>query len=443
MQFLRSLYLSKRFFILMGSIILLAILGYLLPWMLFLAHITLLVTIVAALVDLMLLYGTRCGIKANRDCPVKLSNGDINPIQINIENRYNIPIRVTIVDELPVQFQKRDLQHQLNMSGGKSSPISYDLRPVERGEYHFGKINIFVNTLVGIITRRYRFDQEKMIPTYPSFMQMHKYELLAISNRLHEAGVKKIRRIGHQMEFDQIRDYVRGDDYRTINWKATARKSQLMVNQFQDEKSQPVYCILDMGRSMKMPFEGMTLLDYAINSSLVISNTATIKHDKAGLITFGHKIQSMVPAQSNRPHMLKIMEVLYNQSPQFLEPNFEMLYATVLHKIKQRSLLLLFTNFQSLNSMKRQLPYLKGLARKHLLVVIFFSNSEIKKLMKKPSSSMEDIYVKTIGEKFHYDKKQIVKELQRQGIHAILTEPHELTINTLNKYLELKARGLI
>jgi uncharacterized protein (DUF58 family) len=216
-----------------------------------------------------------------------------------------------------------------------------------------------------------------------------------------------------------------------------------MVNQFQDEKSQEVYCLIDMGRSMKMPFNGMSLLDYAINATLVIANTANQKQDKAGLITFSKEIQATVPANSQRPHILKIMQVLYNQSTNFQEPNFELLYGTVKRKIRQRSLLLLFTNFESLDSMKRQLPYLQGLARNHLLVVVFFSNSEIPKLLKGNSKNIEDIYIKTIGEKFIYDKKQIVHELEKNGIHAVLTKPEHLTINTLNKYLELKARGLI
>jgi uncharacterized protein (DUF58 family) len=127
------------------------------------------------------------------------------------------------------------------------------------------------------------------VPVYPSFLKLRQYELMAVSNRLTDIGIKKMRRIGHSMEFDQVKNYVAGDDYRTVNWKATARKGDLMVNSFTDEKAQHIYCVIDKSRAMKMPFEGLSLLDYAINASLILSSVALVKQDKAGLITIAGK----------------------------------------------------------------------------------------------------------------------------------------------------------
>ncbi|WP_372639694.1 DUF58 domain-containing protein [Ancylomarina sp.] len=443
MNFIKSLYLTERFYMSMIGIVVLALLGHFIPLLFPFAKIIFLLFLALVVVDSLMLYRSKKGLYGKRICPEKLSNGDENPIDINIENNYPFTVNIKVIDEVPLQFQMRDFESIISLRAGHRKTISYNLRPVERGEYQFGHINLFAATPLGLIQRRYQEGEKSILPVYPSFMQMRQYELLAISNRLSELGVKKVRRIGHQMEFDQIREYVRGDDYRTINWKATARKSQLMVNQYQDEKSQPVYSIIDMGRSMKMPFNGLSLLDYAINASLVISNTASLKQDKTGLITFNKEIEAIVPANSQRTHILKIMEVLYNQKTSYSEPNFELLHATIRHRIPQRSLLILFTNFESLESMKRQLPYLTALSRHHLLVVVFFSNSEIKEMIKKPAKTQEEIYIKTIGEKFIYDKKQIVKELERYGIHSLMSDPQNVTINTLNKYLELKARGLI
>jgi uncharacterized protein (DUF58 family) len=272
---------------------------------------------------------------------------------------------------------------------------------------------------------------------------MKKYELMAISDRLTEAGVKRIRRIGHSMEFDHIKEYVRGDDYRTINWKATARKAQLMVNHFDDEKSQQVYSVIDIGRVMKMPFDGLSLLDYAINSSLVISSIAMLKHDKAGIITFSNKISKILPADGQARQMENILELLYNQKTDFLESDFEILTSTILTKISHRSLILLYTNFESLNALQRQLAYLRRLSKTHLLIVIFFINTELFALIDKAAEDVEDIYHKTIAEKFAFEKRLIVKELARYSIQSILTTPQNLSVNTINKYLELKARGLI
>ena len=266
---------------------------------------------------------------------------------------------------------------------------------------------------------------------------------MAISNNLTELGIKKIRRLGHSMEFEQVKSYVSGDDYRTVNWKATARQGSLMVNNYTDEKSQQLYCIIDKSRVMKMPFEGMTLLDYAINASLVLSNVALVKEDKAGLITVGEKIGSIIQAERRPTQINKILEVLYKEKTRYLEMNMELLHATIRSVIKQRSLVIFFTNFESMNALQRQLPFLRSIARFHLLLVVFFENTELKAISGQPATDVEGIYIKTVAEKFAYEKKLMVKELAKYNIQSILTSPQTLTINTVNRYLEIKARQMI
>jgi len=194
---------------------------------------------------------------------------------------------------------------------------------------------------------------------------------------------------------------------------------------------------------MKMPFEGMTLLDYAINASLVLTNIAIYKHDKSGLISFAERVSVCVPASNRALQMNRIMEVLYNQKTNFLEADYGRLYGFVKRRISHRSLLVLFTNFESLAGMRRQLPYLQRLARQHLLMVIFFENTKLQGLLDSAPEKLEDIYLKTIGESFAFEKQQIARELSQHGIISILSPPEDLTIHTLNKYLELKSRGMI
>ena len=282
-----------------------------------------------------------------------------------------------------------------------------------------------------------------MVPTYPSYMQLRKYDLMAFSNNLFQYGLKKIRRIGHTMEFEQIKDYVQGDDLRTINWKATAKKSQLMVNQFQDEKSQNVYMIIDKGRVMKMPFNGLSLLDYAINATLVLSNVILKKQDKAGMFTFSKKVENRVFAEKRQSQMQQIMESLYNIKTDFFESDFSRLYIDVKKHINQRSLIMLYTNFETLDGLYRQLPYLKGIAKNNLLVVVFFNNTELDELIQQKSNTVQEIYDKVIAEKFAFEKRLIVNELRKYGIYSVLTKPENLTLDTINKYLEIKARGIL
>ncbi len=442
-NFYLSIFFSKRFFIATGIIAGLFALGHFLPFIYVLAKVLFLFFIAAAILDLLFLYSINKPLHANRQVPERLSNGDVNKIKIRIKNNSKVKFNLEIIDELPFQFQKRDFRISAIIEPGNEKIFEYNLKPVSRGEYEFGKLNIYINQRIGLIIRRIRFDFTASVPVYPSFIQMRKYELLAVSNKLTEAGIKKIRRLSHTLEFEQIREYVKGDDYRTINWKATARRSQLMVNQYLDEKSQKVFCLIDMGRNMKMPFEGMTLLDYAINSSLVLSNIAMLKHDKAGLITFSDKIHSILPAERSKMQMKRILENLYNQDTNFSEPNFEQLYATIKRKVNQRSLLVLFTNFEWHISMMRQIKYLRQLSKQHLLLVVFFKNTELYEVLEEDTRSVNDIYLKTVVEKLNFEKRLIVKELKKYGIQSILTEPKNLSVKTINKYLQLKAMGQI
>ena len=393
--------------------------------------------------DLLLLYRNSKGIDAERYLPERLSNGDENHIRFRVSNRYFFKVFLEVIDELPEQFQVRDFQFKLTLNPAEKESHNYTLRPTERGEYHFGRLLIYVRTQLGLVKLRYSFGNEQMVPVYPSFIQMRKFELIAFSNQPAESGVRKIRRLGHTMEFDQIKEYVRGDDVRAINWKATARAGNLMVNTYQDERSQQVINVIDTGRVMKMPFEGLHLLDYAINTSLVISNIVLLKDDKAGLMTFSNKETPFVAPQKKRTHIRRIQNQLYNISPNFLESDYRRLLVSMQKNISSRSLILFYTNFESLSSMKRRLPVLRRIAQDHLLVVIFFENTELKTLLDRQPATIEEIYTKTVAESFMYEKRQIVQTLNHYGIQTILTPPKELSVNAINKYLELKARGMV
>jgi len=439
---LPEIYFTNRSYALTAALVVVYLLGFINIFFYHLANILLLLFLLVFILDVFILFRNKTAIHAKRITDSKLSNGDDNVVSIQIENRYGFKAYITLIDELPIQFQLRDFERKISIESGKENYVRYSLRPVERGEYYLGAIRVFASSILALIERRFSFEQGTMLPVYPSFIQMRKYELLAIHNKLTAGGIKKIRRIGQTAEFDNIREYVAGDDIRTVNWRATARRDKLMVNKYQDEKSQPMYCLVDMGRNMKMPFDKMALLDYAINASLVISNIAYIKNDKPGLITFTHQIHSFIAAERRNSQMRRIIETLYNQKTNYSESDYERLYLQVKRTVNQRSLLLLFTNFESVSSLKRQLKYLKQIAKQHLLVVIFFKNTELKALLTKNAANTFEIYYKTIAEKFELEKQLIIKELAACGIQSIYTPPQNLSVNTINKYLELKARGL-
>ena len=442
-KYIEAIYLTSKFYFVLGSCTFLFLISFFYPPILLLPKIYLAVIIMLLLVDYIFLFFI-CKLPAvKRTMAERFSNGDDNKVSIELNNTSPFEIFIEIIDELPAQFQKRDWILHQHLKANQQINILYTLKPAERGEYHFGNIILYIKSRLGLLMRRHDEEAAVTVQVYPSFMQLRKYELLSKTTIQAESGTKRMRKMGHSMEFEQIREYVRGDDIRSINWKATARKSSLMVNNYTDEKSQQVYCLIDKGRLMKMPFGNLSLLDYAINSCLVLSNVCLQKQDKIGLITFDNKMGTVLAADKKPIQRANILQLLYNQETAFLESDYEMLYLQVRSRIKQRSLLILFTNFESVAGLNRQLPYLRSIAKHHLLVVIFFENTELTQLSAINATSVADVYLKTIAEKFAFEKRLIVKELSKHGILSILTAPKNLTVNTINKYVELKARQAI
>lgn len=443
MKWLNKIYLNNFFFYVVMAILLCFLTAQFFPslynatWLVFYAAVGF------VFIDFLLLFATNQRFTASRHTPEKFSNGDENPVTIRMESGYSFPVDIKVIDEIPFQFQVRDFKLKRKIGSNEKDTFEYMLRPVSRGEYHFGRLNIYVSSPLHLVCRRFIFDEGAMVPTYPSYIQLRKYDLMAFSNRLFQYGLKKIRRIGHTMEFEQIKEYVSGDDIRTINWKATAKKNQLMVNQFQDERSQTVYMAIDKGRVMKMPFNGLSLLDYAINSTLVLSNIILKKQDKAGMFAFSKKVENRVAAERRSSQMQRILENLYNVNTNFFESDFGRLYADIKKNITHRSLILLYTNFETLDGLKRQLPYLKGIAQSHMLVVVFFENVELDQLINGNTNNIQDVYDQVIAEKLAFEKRLIVNELKKYGIHSVLTKPENLTIESINKYLEIKSRGIL
>ncbi len=407
------------------------------------AHIALLLCFLAVMVDYLFIFNKNKGISAQRILPEKLSNGDENPVKIDIKNNYDFKIHVRIIDEIPFQFQKRDFLIEKQIEPGKNSFFQYILEPKERGEYNFGSLNVYVSSLLGFVSKRFNFQKDANLASYPSFIHLRKYELMAIQSEFLLGGIKKIRKLGHTMEFEQIKEYVPGDDIRTINWKATSKTNRLMVNQFQDEKSQRIFMLIDTGRTMKMPFKGLSLLDYSINATMALSHIILKKGDRAGMMTFSKKTENKIAAENKSGQLRKISEALYNIKTDFFESDFNRLYQDVKYSLNQRSLILLFTNFETLDGLNRQMKYLRGIAKNHLLVVVFFKNSELQTLMHKNPESMQEIYDEIIAEKFEFEKKLIIQELRKYGIYTVYTLPENLNIDVINKYLEIKARGIL
>ena len=442
MSLFKNLYLTDRIFYFLGGIIFLLFLSFLFNPLFYIALTLLAVCFIMLCIDIYLLF-KNTNISINREMASVFSLGDQNKVNVTIENKSNRRFMLKVIDEIPYQFNERDFSIPLSISGLQTELVTYYMCPNIRGEYVFGSIHAFIQTGFGLAMKKETTEAQKSIAVYPSIIQMKQQELAALKHPSFTQGDKTNKKIGRSYEFDQIKHYVDGDDTRNINWKATSTLNKIMVNHYEDERSQQIYSIIDKSRVMKMPFNGLTLVDYAINSTLAFSNIVLKKQDKAGLITFSKKVDTALKADRSGLHLKKIMYALYKEKYDYSEANYEALYSSIRKNISNRSLIFLYTNFDSIYALERNMKILKMINKYHALIVVFFENTELDAFAKSPASSVLEIYQRTMAKKNALEKSQIIKELKMHGIFAIKSAPEKLSTNTINKYLELKSSGFL
>lgn len=382
-------------------------------------------------------------VSGNRKHARLLSLGDENPIRIQIRNDSSKKLFIGFADEVPFGFQPFQAGKSMPFDAGEVKQFTYFLKPVKRGEGKFGHIQVYLQHALRFFSRRIELAEASEVHIFPSLIHMQEIQLRTSSKLATKMGVHRQRKLGEGYEFEEIRSYVLGDDFRKINWKATARAAQFMTNQYRIERAQNVYMLLDTGRSMFMPFNGMSLLDHSVNSSLALANVVNRSGDKAGLIAFSSKLDAFVPAKSKSGQMKLLANSLYHLKESTEESDYEVLYAHVQQHIRHRSVLLLFSNFETWPALERNIPVLRRLAHKHILLVVFFENSLLQDFSRLKVKKREDLYDQLIAENKLLKKVVLTEKLAQYGVQSILTPPEKLSLHLVNRYLAVRAGGLI
>jgi uncharacterized protein (DUF58 family) len=440
---IKYLYIDKKWYLTLLLLIVLFVFSYIWIPLFYIALVIAIVFAFICIVDLYLLFKHKHPIRIQRDIDEVFHLGEFNTVSLKIKNTTRLNYNLTVIEELPDIFQIRDFEIKTFLTSNTTEKLQYNIKALKRGEFVFERTVVYIKTFLSFFQRRINKDHKHIIKVFPSTKPLKKYQILARSKQFLHSGQQTIRKVGQSMEFDQIREYVLGDDIRNINWKATARRDQFMVNNYIDEKSKNVYNVIDTGRLMMYNFERLSLVDYAVNASILISKIVLSKDDKIGLITYNDKVNDVIAAEQHARQLYKINNALYNLKTSYNDSSFEALLQSVTKIINQRSVLFLYTNFESKSSFERQLGYIKQLAKKHIIVIVFFENEAIKPLILRKSKTLEDVFVNTIAEQYEFEKKQIVKQLSNYGVVSILTTPQLLNTDTINKYLYLKQTNII
>lgn len=417
--------------------------GFLWPFFFYVGYVLAGILAVALMLNILFLYGYKGTVVATRQCAQRLSIGDDNKVTVHLQNTFNRNFTVLVYDEAPFSFQFRNSKLLTKVKAKSTAQVSYFVRPVRRGSYVFHNINTYISTFPHLVLRRFKEVGTNRVKVYPSFLFLKNEQLLSIPNRDRLWGTNTIRRKGQSKEFEQIREYVVGDDIRSVNWKATARRHNLMVNENREEQSQNIYALIDKGRGMQHTFNSLSLLDHSLNSALQLSYLALQHADNAGLLTFEKEVGSFVAASRSMAQINKFMSIMYDEVSSFRQSDYFNLYEFCKQKIQKRSLLVIYTTFDSLNSVRRQLPYLKRMAISHVVLVTFFIDKDLEKIALQQPTDTLGYVTQMVAEKFSFEQKLVVEELRRYGIYSLLTSPEKLSANVINQYLQFKAHHVI
>jgi uncharacterized protein (DUF58 family) len=380
-------------------------------------------------------------LEAERINDARLSLGADNRVTLLLANRSPRSVRFTLRDEYPYRFISDAVFVEGTVEPFGLYEGGYHLRPLQRGDYRFGKLNIRYASQLGLFRRQWRYNLEADVKVYPNVLEARKYDLMARKGLLSEIGLRASRTRGGGTEFERLREYTTDDEFRRINWKATARRGKAIAAEFETERSQYVVSVIDTGRLMRPPVGELAKLDYAINTALLLSYVAMLKGDHIGLLTFADDVGTYIAPRRGRGQFYRMLESLYNVQLGPVESDHGRALAYLGLKHKRRSLVVVFTDLATPDAAGPLIAYMARLARRHLPLCVVISDPNVSGLANLPAQASSDIYRRAVAEMLLDERRVVLDTLNRSGVLTIDVPADKLTVSVINTYLELKSRG--
>ncbi|MCP5098639.1 MAG: DUF58 domain-containing protein [Chloroflexi bacterium] len=373
----------------------------------------------------------------------KLSLGADNAIRLNIRNRGRRPANISVRDEPPDAFKISQRILTAEIAPRATWEGVYHVHPLRRGDYEFGNLNVRWRTPLGFLMRQGMVPMAAAVKVYPNLLDVRRYDLLLQRNRLQELGLRHTRQFGQGTEFERLREYLPDDEYRRIDWKATARRLRPITVEFQTERSQNVVALLDVGRMMQSPVDQMAKLDYVINAVLLLGYVATGKGDKVGMMTFADEVVHYLNPRQGRGQFYRMLELLYAVEPQPVEPDFRRALSYLAAKQRKRSLIVIFTDLSGGVSMDSLVAHVSVLAKRSLPLVVTISDPDIVAAANQQPNDSLTAYQQTAASQLLDARQVTLDRLRRQGVLTLDVPANQLSIAVINRYLALKAKTLL
>jgi uncharacterized protein (DUF58 family) len=434
---------SSRFFVLVAAGLLLLTLGWLNRGMLYLIIVYDVVLIATAVADYLL--SERAGaFRVEREMEERLAMGAENEVTIRITNRARRKISFIVKDEYPPEMELvSPREAQLTIPAGRSRSWRYAVLPTARGKYGFGNTVVRFRTRFGLLWHQLTFPTAAEAKVYPDIREARKHEIYAHRNRRPEPGLRRMRVRGQGREFESLREFVIGDEIRHISWAATARRGKLITRQYTIERSQNVVVLLDTGRLMTARIGKLTKLDHAVNATLSIAYVAAAGGDNVGLVAFSRRVVSYLPPRRGRDQINRLMEALYSLEPEMNEPSYKRAFNFFSANCHRRSLVVILTDLVDREASAELLAHASQLIPRHLPLIITIGDTDLRELVRARPASSSDVYRQAVAEEILRQREEALMRIRHAGGLALDVPAGRLSLELVNKYLEVKERGLL
>jgi uncharacterized protein (DUF58 family) len=382
-------------------------------------------------------------IEIERDYEPQMSLGTENPVRIHLRNNSPMDWHLLLLDEPPERFPHDYSPMKLTLLSQVRQTVAYHVSPRVRGDYSFGDIWIKITGRLGLVHAIRRYPRSSPVKVYPNILEMAKFTLMARRGRLQQVGIRAARLAGAGREFESLREYQPDDEYRRIDWKATARRGKLISRQYEVERSQNVILILDVGRTMLAEIDGIAKMDYAINAALLLAYVASMTDDRIGLLVFADTVQTWLPPAKGRSQVYRILESLYNAKARRAEADYRGAMAYLSMRWRRRSLMVCFTDLWDPESARQTITELAALQPRHLVACATLMDTKVMRCAEKTVQTASDAYEQAVALQMLEERSRAVYELNRRGVLVVDTPAEKLTAALVNRYLEVKEKMLL
>lgn len=371
----------------------------------------------------------------------KLSLFENEKIKISIYNKNDKKIHVEIMDEVPdFHFETQKQYIDQYIAPHEKEIFEYEVIPKKRGAFTFGKLHIRYDGYLKLCRKQFIANIEKEYKVYPNLKDLRKHKLAVYNTLVHKDGRKRLKILGKGTEFESLREYVAGDEYRKINWIATARENKPIVNQYEPEKNQHVYVMIDTGRPMSYSIRGQSKLDIAINTGLLLCDIVNQNGDQSGLMVFNTEIEAFIPPGKGSGHRNRLMEALYHVEHSKATSNHEEAFFFFKGKERRRSLVCLFTDFDTIEEAEDMIRVLPVMSKNNIVIIVLITDEKLENMASLPMKKEEDAYIKSVAIEMLRDRKKLINLLNTKGIMCIECKPEKITSDVINKYIYVKNR---